>query len=150
MPHSYVSLLVHCVFSTKERRPLIGADLHDQLHSYLGGIARTNGIRALAVGGTADHVHLLLSLPSVLGIAKALQLIKAGSSKWVHDTFPEHDDFAWQEGYGAFSIAVSQVDDTMAYIARQEEHHRRRSFQEEFVAFLEKHGIEYDERFVWG
>jgi REP element-mobilizing transposase RayT len=116
----------------------------------MGGIARENKMRALAIGGVEDHVHILLSIPSTLSVAKALQLIKGGSSKWVHETFPEHRDFEWQEGYGAFSIGVSQVDDTKKYIANQREHHRTRSFQEEFIAFLERHGIEYDPRYVWG
>jgi putative transposase len=150
MPHSYVSALFDCVFSTKERRKTITEDLQERLWQYMGGIARENKMRALSIGGIEDHVHLLLSIPSTVGIAKALQLIKGGSSKWVHDTFPEHRGFDWQEGYGAFSIAVSQVDDTKRYIANQREHHRTKTFQEEFIAFLEKHGIEYDPRYVWG
>lgn len=150
MAHSYVSALFHCVFSTKDRRTTITKDIEERLWQYMGGIARENKMRALAIGGVEDHVHLLLSLPSTLTIAKALQLIKGGSSKWVHDTFPEHRDFEWQEGYGAFSIGISQVDDTKKYIAIQREHHRTRTFQEEFLAFLEKHDIEYDPRYVWG
>jgi len=150
MSHSYTSSLYHCVFSTKERRPAIDHNLQLRLWPYLGGISRDNGIKALAIGGVEDHVHLLLSLPSTLAVAKAMQLVKGGSSKWVHDTFPERRDFAWQEGYGAFSIGVSQVDDTKRYIENQAEHHRRHTFEEEFIAFLERHGIEYDPRYVWG
>jgi REP element-mobilizing transposase RayT len=116
----------------------------------MGGIARENKMQALAIGGIEDHIHLLLSLPSTLDIAKAMQSIKGGSSKWVHDTFPQRKDFAWQEGYGAFSIGISQIEDTKRYIANQREHHRTKTFQEEYVAFLEKHGIEYDPRYVWG
>jgi REP element-mobilizing transposase RayT len=149
MPHSYVSALFHCVFSTKERRKIITPDLQDRLWPYLGGIARENGMKALAVGGVEDHVHLLLSIPSTLAIAKAMQLIKGGSSKWVHETFPAHRSFAWQEGYGAFSIGISQTDTTTTYIQAQPEHHRTKTFQEEFLAFLEKHGIEYDLRYLW-
>ncbi len=104
---------------------------------------------ALAIGGVADHVHLLLSLPSTLAVAKAIQRIKGGSSKWIHDTFPRHKEFSWQEGYGAFSIGVSQVETTTAYIRCQAEHHRTRTFKEEFLAFLKRHGIEYDERYLW-
>ena len=107
-------------------------------------------MKALAIGGIEDHAHLLLSLPTTITIAQALQQIKGASSKWVHDTFPEHRSFAWQEGYGAFSIGVSQVDNTASYILSQAEHHRTRTFQEEFLAFLKKHGIEYDERYLWG
>jgi putative transposase len=150
MPHSYTSCLLHCVFNTKERRPQITHDLRDRLHQYLAGISRQNDVTPLAVGGTDDHVHMLMGLPAALPLAKAMQLAKGGSSKWVHETFPGHQDFAWQEGYGAFSVGVSQVEATVAYIAGQAEHHRKRTFREEFVAFLEKHNIEYDARFVWG
>jgi len=115
----------------------------------MGGVARENQMKAMVIGGVEDHVHLLLSLPSTLAIAKAIQLIKGGSSRWVHETFREHDHFAWQEGYGAFSIGISQVESTGAYIHSQAEHHRRRTFQEEFLAFLKRHGIEYDERYIW-
>ena len=116
----------------------------------MGGIARENKMRALAIGGVADHVHLLLSIPSTLSIAKAMQLIKGSSSKWVHETYPEFKEFEWQEGYGAFTVGISQVPDTKFYIVNQREHHRSKSFQEEFIAFLERHGIEYDPRYVWG
>ena len=106
-------------------------------------------MKAIEVGGRPDHVHLLLSLPSTLSIAKALQLIKGGSSKWVHDTFPEHRCFRWQVKYGAFGVSVSQLDKTIQYIKRQEEHHRKMTFQEEFVALLKKHLIDYEERYLW-
>ncbi|HEX2473505.1 MAG TPA: IS200/IS605 family transposase [Lacipirellulaceae bacterium] len=150
MAHSYVSALFHCVFTTKERRDTITEDLQERVWPYMGGIARENNMRALAIGGVEDHVHLLLSIPSTLSVAKALQLIKGGSSTWVHETFPEYHRLEWQEGYGAFSIGVSQVDDTRQYIANQREHHRTKTFQEEFLAFLERHGIDYDSRFIWG
>jgi REP element-mobilizing transposase RayT len=116
----------------------------------MGGIARKNDMTALAVGGTENHVHILLSVPAAIPLAKAVQLIKGGSSKWVHETFPANHDFGWQEGYGAFSVGISQVEDTVAYIQKQEEHHRTRSFEQEFLAILKKHGIKYDERFIWG
>jgi len=115
----------------------------------MGGIARENRMKALVIGGVEDHVHLLLRPPSTLAIAKAIQLIKGGSSRWVHDTFPEYGDFAWQEGYGAFSIGISQMEGTISYIQSQAEHHRKKTFQEEFLAFLKRHGIEYDERYIW-
>jgi REP element-mobilizing transposase RayT len=150
MGHSYVSALFHCVFSTKQRRKTITDELQKRLWPYMGGIARENKMKALAIGGVEDHVHILLSLPSTRDIAKALQLIKGGSSKWIHDQFPEHRKFAWQEGYGAFSIGISQVQETTAYIDNQRDHHRQRSFEEEFVAFLERHHIEYDPAYVFG
>ncbi len=124
--------------------------LKDRLFPYMGGIARENGIKALAIGGTEDHVHVLISLPSTMAIAKAVQLVKAGSAKWVHEEFREHTGFAWQEGYAAFSVSVSHVEPLKKYIAEQVEHHKKRTFAEEFLALLEKHGIEYDQRYVWG
>src|SRR5256712_5547482 len=149
MPHSYVSNLMHSVFSTKERLPFITPELESRLWPYLGGIARENKMKAIAIGGTADHLHALLSLPSTMSFAKAVQLIKGGSSKWIHDTFREHRKFAWQEGYGAFSVSTSQMEKTIAYIQRQKEHHRRRNFQDEFIDLLNKHGIEYDPRYLF-
>ena len=149
MPHSYVSNLMHCVFSTKERFPIIEAELESRLWAYLGGIARENKMRALAIGGTVDHVHTLLSLPATMDVAKAVQLIKGGSSKWVHDNFREHRKFAWQDGYGAFSVSASQLDRTIAYINGQKEHHRKRTFEDEFIELLDKHGVEYDRRYVF-
>lgn len=146
--HSFTSCLIHCVFATKERRPLIDSLLQQRLWPYLGGIARENGMKALEVGGVSDHVHVLLSLPATLALSKAVQLLKGNSSKWIHETFPEHRDFGWQEGYGAFSIGVSGIDDTVAYIRGQEEHHRKRSFRDEVEVFLKKHGIEYDQRML--
>ncbi len=146
---SYVSSYFHCVFSTKDRRQFITPELRERLWPFLGGIARQNKMKAAEIGGVEDHVHLLLSLPSTLPVSKALQLIKGGSSKWIHDTFPEHRLFAWQEEYGAFSVSVSQLEKTIAYIKGQEEHHRRMTFQEEFLALLKRHRIEYDERYLW-
>jgi REP element-mobilizing transposase RayT len=137
------------VFSTKDRRPIIDADLRERLWPFLGGIARQNKMRALEIGGVEDHVHLLLSLPATMPIAKAMQLIKGGSSKWVHETFPEQRLFAWQVKYGAFSVSASQLDTVVRYIQGQEEHHRKQTFKEEFVTLLVKHGIEYDERYLW-
>jgi putative transposase len=146
---SYVSAYFHCVFSTKERRPLISSALAERLWPFLGGIARENEMRALAIGGVADHVHLLLSLPATMPIAKALQLLKGGSSKWIHETFPEHRSFAWQEKYGAFSVSVSQLATVVRYIKGQEEHHRKIPFQEEFLALLQKHRIQFEEKYLW-
>ena len=146
---SYVSSCFHCVFSTKERRRFITPELRERLWLFLGGIARQNKMKAVEIGGVEDHVHILLSLPSTVAIAKALQLIKGGSSKWIHETFPEQRGFAWQEEYGAFSVSVSQLDKTIEYIKGQETHHRKMTFQEEFLALLKKHRIEYDERHLW-
>jgi putative transposase len=147
--HSYVSNLMHCTFSTKDRYPFIKSELETDIWPYIGGIARANRMKALAIGGVDDHVHALLSLPSTTSFAKAVQLIKGGSSKWVHDTFPKYKKFEWQEGYGAFSVSASQAQRTITYIEGQKEHHRRKTFQEEFRALLDKHGISYDARYLF-
>jgi putative transposase len=148
MSHTYVSGLVHCVFSTKKRRNAIAPEKLSDLWSYLGGIARKNGFKAIAIGGTANHVHILLSLPAAIPLAKVMQLLKGGSSKWMNES--GDGNFAWQEGYGAFTVGISQQAATAAYINSQEEHHRKRSFEDEFLAFLKKHGIDYDPKYVWG
>ena len=149
MSHTYCSALFHCVFSTKERRKAIALELQERLWAYMGGIARENRMTALAVGGTDDHVHLLLSLPSTLAIAEAMRRIKGGSSLWLHESCGL-TGFEWQKGYGALSIGCSQIDATVEYIAGQQEHHRKRDFQAEFLSILKRHGIEHDPRYVWG
>ena len=146
---SYISSYFHCVLSTKERQRLITPALRDRLWPFLGGIARQNQMKAIEIDGVEDHVHILLSLPSTMAISKAWQLMKGGSSKWIHETFPEHRTFAWQEEYGAFSVSVSQLDKIIEYIKGQEAHHRKMTFQQEFLALLKKHRIEYDERYLW-
>jgi REP element-mobilizing transposase RayT len=135
---------MHCVFSTKERSRLITPDLQERLYPYLGGIARENKMKALSIGGVDDHVHMLLSIPATLPVAKAVQLLKGNSSKWVHGVFSNKRLFEWQEGYGAFSIAVSGVKATVRYIESQKEHHQSHSFKDELIAFLEKNGIPYE------
>ena len=150
MAHSYIAGYYHCVFSTRNRRPLITPDVQERLWSYLGGIARENGMRALSVGGMDDHVHVLLSLPATISIAKAVQLIKGGSSKWLNDTFSPAERFRWQEGYGAFTVSISRLSKTIEYIGKQAEHHGRQTFEQEFIAFLERHRIEYERRYVFG
>ncbi|HLW83958.1 MAG TPA: IS200/IS605 family transposase [Candidatus Sulfotelmatobacter sp.] len=148
MSHTYISDLVHCVFSTKLRQNLIPPEIQPELWAFIGGVARENGFKALMVGGTENHVHILLSLPATLPVAKAMQLVKGASSRWMNET--RTHDFAWQEGYGAFTVGISQKAHTIAYIQSQAEHHRKRSFEEEFVAFLKRHDVEYDPQYVWG
>jgi len=150
MANSYLSLYIHLVFSTKGRLAMIFPDLQNRLWAYMGGIARENQMKALSIGGMQDHVHMLLSLPGTLPVAKAVQLIKGCSSKWVHDTFVDFRKFAWQEGYGAFSVNASLLEETIRYIDRQPQHHKQKTFQEEYIEFLKRHQIDYDERFVWG
>ena len=141
MGHTYSHLAVHCVFATKGRSRSIRPEIRDRLWSYMGGIARQNKMTALGVGGSADHVHLVLLLPPAVSAAKAVQLIKSGSSKWLREQGELYYDFEWQEGYGAFTLGISQVPETLKYVESQEDHHRRRTFREEFEAFLRKHGL---------
>ncbi len=141
MPHSFVSQLVHCIFATKNREPWITDDFRDRLCAYMGGIARNHRASALAIGAVADHVHILLSLPSTLSVSKAIQILKGNSSHWIHETFPDKSHFAWQEGYGAFSIGVSQVQKTKSYIANQENHHKTVGFEEEMEEIVRRHGL---------
>ncbi len=143
--HSFTSSLHHCVFATKERETWLTPEIRDRLWPSLGGIARENGMKALEIGGVADHVHVLLSLPATMPISNAMQLIKGSSSKWIHETFPALRHFAWQEGYGAFSIGISGIDETYAYIRDQEEHHRTKSYREEVITFLQRHGLPFDD-----
>ena len=146
--HSFISCLVHCVWSTKNHAPVLSSNLRERLWPYLGGIAREKGMKALAVGRVVDHVHILISLPATLTVAGATQLLKGNSSKWIHETSPNQAPFGWQEGYGAFSIGISGVEATMGYIRNQAEHHRKRTFREELRTMLRKHGLKYDERML--
>ena len=143
--HSFSSSLFHCVFATKGREPVLTPEVRERLWPYLGGIARENSIKALAIGGVADHVHLLLSLPATMALSKGMQLLKGNSSKWIHETYPKLRSFAWQERYGAFTIGVSGINETCAYIRDQEEHHRTRTFREEVITFLQRHGLHFDD-----
>jgi len=145
MSHTHSHNLLHCVFSTKERLPLIRDP--EALWRYTVGLAYNKNIHVVAAGGTADHLHLLILLPQTIALAKAMQEIKANTSRWLRET---SRNFQWQEGYGAFSVSHSQRDAVVQYITKQEEHHRKRTFEEEFIALLQKSGIEYDPRFVFG
>jgi REP element-mobilizing transposase RayT len=127
---------------------LLTPDIRDRLWPYLGGIARENGIKALAIGGVADHVHILLSMPASMSISKATQLLKGNSSKWIHETFSALRAFAWQEGYAAFSIGVSGIEETREYIRNQKEHHRTRTYREEVIVFLQRHGMPFDDAMI--
>jgi REP element-mobilizing transposase RayT len=142
MPSSYVSNHVHIVFSTKNRERAISEALQPRLWAYMAGIAKNHGMHALAIGGMDDHVHALLSLPGVTSIAKATQVLKANSSRWMNEQRP--DRFEWQEGYFACSVSRSQISKVMSYIANQREHHKRRDFAAEMRSFLRAHGFEVE------
>ncbi len=120
-----------------------------RLFAYVGGILRSEGCVLAAAGGMPDHIHFLVSLDKQKSISEIVRIIKANSSKWVHETFPEFSRFAWQVGYGAFSVSFSHIDRVKEYLSRQAEHHRTQTFQEEYLAFLQRHGMEYDERYLW-
>jgi putative transposase len=147
MGDSYSNLLSHIIFSTKNREPLITADLQARLYPYMGGIAREIGATLLTVGGIEDHVHLLIKIPPRLAPADVVRLIKANSSKWVHEELERR--FGWQSGYAVFSVSESVAGEVREYIANQHEHHRTMTFQEEYRKFLVRHGIEFDERYIW-
>jgi REP element-mobilizing transposase RayT len=148
MPQSFSSLHCHIIFSTKNRKAQINAELQPRLFEYIGGILRENSSPLIAAGGTQDHVHLLVSLHRTLSIADTVRLIKTNSSGWVHDEL-RIPEFQWQNGYGAFAVSYSNVDKVKTYIANQEQHHRAVSFQDEFREFLSRHGLEWNERYVW-
>jgi putative transposase len=150
MANTFTSLDFHIVFSTKNREPSLDRVILERLWPYLGGIARDNGMKAREIGGVADHVHLLLSVPASMALSKAVQLIKGGSSHWLKETFPQLKTFSWQDGYGAFTVSRSQVDIVRHYIQNQEEHHRTKTFEDEYRTFLKKHHIDFDERYLLG
>ncbi len=149
MANTFTSLNYHVIFSTKHRERWITPDIEERLWSFLGGIARQNNLRPLLVGGIEDHIHILLGMPPTVTVSEALQRIKGASSAWVKENFPGCQGFAWQDGYGAFTVSKSQIPEIEAYIRKQRDHHRTKSFQEEYRAFLDKHQIQYDEHYLW-
>ena len=149
MPQSLSSILIHLIFSTKHREPFITPTIETELHPYMAKIFRGLRSPSLAINGTSDHLHVLFALGRVIAITDLVEEIKTESSKWIKTKGPEFRNFHWQNGYGAFSIGQSQVPAMKRYIARQKQHHRRVTFQEEYRKFLKAYGIEYDERYVW-
>lgn len=150
MGHTATNLIVHLIFGTKLPRPLIRPAFQLRLHGYLGGIVREMGGVALRINGTADHVHRLVKVPAVCSVAEIARVVKTNSSRWIHERWPEARDFAWQTGYAAFTVSASNVAAVTEYIAGQEEHHRKRPFREELIAFLKKNGSAGDETYLWG
>ena len=148
MPSTHSSLHYHIVFSTKNRVPSIRVEWRDRLHTYLGGIIRTMEGIPIVAGGVDDHVHMLVTLKPVHRVSDVLRDLKKSSSTWVHDEI-ERKAFGWQEGYGAFTVSPSNIPSVKRYIERQEEHHRKRTFREEYLELLRRHGVEFDERYLW-
>jgi putative transposase len=147
MPQTCGNIVVHLIFSTKQRRPLITPEIRSDLFPYLGGIVREMGGTALIINGICNHVHMLIRIRPVHSIAEIARVIKTNSSKWIREK--GHMKFAWQAGYGVFSVSESNIPAVTKYIATQDEHHKKHSFQEEFVAFLKKNSVVYDERYIW-
>lgn len=147
MSSTHLSLHYHVVFSTKDREPWMAPAWRDRLHAYLGGVIREMDGVPEAIGGMADHVHLLIGLKATHRLSDVMRDLKRASSEWVHINVP-FPGFAWQEGYGAFTVSASNREEVVAYIARQDEHHRKRTFREEYLEFLRKTGVDFDERFV--
>ena len=150
MSHTYSSNRIHVIFSTKERERRFGEEIRPKLWAYMAGIAHNHGFEAMIVGGEPDHIHALLLLPPAMPLAKAVQLLKGSSSKWLNESGAAGRDFAWQEGYGAFSVSASQTANVFRYIRNQSSHHAKKSFAEEFVALLKRYGIPYDPAYVLG
>jgi REP element-mobilizing transposase RayT len=149
MAHTYTSLLIHVVFSTSGRTALLTDAIRIDVHAYLGGILRELDAVPIAIGGTADHAHLLIRLPANLALADCLRVVKTNSSRWAKERWPQQRKFAWQGGYGAFSVSESRRAAVIRYIRDQAQHHRRISFQDELVALLKNHRVEFDERYLW-
>lgn len=149
MPQSLVKNYIHITFSTKNRHPFIDGSIQEELFNYLGGICRNLECNPVIVGGYKDHVHILCMLSRKITLMKLIEELKSHSSKWIKTKGKQYLEFYWQNGYGGFSVESRQVEKVRKYILAQEEHHRKISFQEEYVAFLRDHDIEYDERYVW-
>ncbi|MBZ5656447.1 MAG: IS200/IS605 family transposase [Acidobacteriia bacterium] len=150
MSHTYSSNRIHVVFSTKERQKHLREELQPKLWAYIAGIARNHKFEAIKIGGVEDHCHALILLPAAMPLSKAVQTLKGCSSKWLNDTGVAGSNFAWQEGYGAFSVSASQTNGIVEYIKNQLEHHKRRNFEEEFLELLKRYGINYDPAHVLG
>lgn len=149
MPQSLSHILLHIIFSTKDRVPHLSAGIRPDLHAYLAGTVRDLGCECYRVGGTADHVHLAIQLPRTLTVAKVIEILKSSSSKWIKTKSPALENFAWQRGYGAFSISHTHLDLLIQYIDGQEEHHQKVAFQEEYLALLKKLGVKHDKQYLW-
>lgn len=148
MAHTFTNILIHAVFSTSGRAPLLADAIRPHAHAYIGGILRELHAIPIAIGGTADHVHLLTRMPTDLAISECMRVVKTNSSRWLKQRWPQRGAFAWQGGYGAFSVSESRRSAVIRYIHEQAQHHRRISFQEEFLTLLRKHSVEFDERYI--
>ena len=149
MADTFHNLNFHFIWSTKNRQQWITADIETRIWEYLAGIAHQKRMMPLCIGGYDDHIHALVRLPPGLDVSKAVQLLKGPSSKWIHETFTQMRAFAWQDGFGAFTVSKSIIPDVFTYIKNQREHHATKTYQEEFLGFLHRHEIEYKEEYLW-
>ncbi|MCH8278222.1 MAG: IS200/IS605 family transposase [Proteobacteria bacterium] len=149
MPQSLSLVIVHLIFSTKDRQPFFSIEMRASVHAYLATVARNMGCECYRVGGMEDHVHLAIRISRTVTIADLVEQLKTASSKWAKTQSAELGDFSWQRGYGCFSVGPADLDALIDYIDRQQEHHKKRTFQEEFRMLLNKYGVEYDEAYVW-
>jgi len=149
VPQSLSKIILHVIFSTKNREPWLDSDVRPRMRAYLATICRDLGAELVNVGGVADHVHIVTTLPRTLSQADLIERIKKASSKWIKTLDARYRGFFWQRGYGAFSVSPSQLEAVLEYIRAQQEHHRTRTFQEEYRELLRKHGVDFDERYVW-
>lgn len=149
MSQSLADLIIHIVFSTKERYPWIETEVEEELHAYIGGICRNLGCPLIQINGTNDHLHLLLSLGKTVALSKLISEIKSNSSRWIKTKNHTYNKFAWQNGYGAFSVSRPNINSVITYIDKQKEHHKVVSFKEELISMLERANIKYDEKYLW-
>jgi putative transposase len=149
MAHTYTQLLYHLIWSTKERRNSIEPIFQQRLYQYIGGIAKDLDGSLLEIGGMPDHIHLLTLVPPKIGLSDFVKQVKVGSTKWLRDHVPGAWAFAWQQGYGAFSVSRSNEDAVAQYIANQEEHHKKKDFRDEFLGLLRVHEVTFDEKYLW-
>jgi REP element-mobilizing transposase RayT len=151
MANTYSALHYHLVFSTRNRLPHLTPEIEGEVWAYIGGVARKHHMKALEVGGFDDHIHVLVMAPPALAPSQIAQYLKGDSSRWIHENFPALvGSFAWQEGYAIFTVSQTKLESVARYIRNQRRHHQQRTFQDEYRDFLQKQGVEYDERYIWG
>ncbi len=150
MANTYTALFYHILFSTKNRTEFIRPEIEERVWAYIGGVARNHKMTALQIGGVEDHLHALVMAPPTFAPFEIAKFLKGESSKWIHEEFPDLQDFGWQDGYGAFTLSKTNVPNVVSYIQHQRAHHQTQTFQEEYPDFLKKAGVEYDKRYLWG
>lgn len=149
MGQTLTNITIHIIFSTKDRVPFINQEIKKDLLAYLGGIIKKLNANPLIINGMSDHMHILTEIPPTLSVSELMRVVKTNSSRWIHQNYNSGKDFAWQDGYAAFSVSKSAIQTVISYIENQEKHHQNKSFQNEFIAFLKKYNVPYDEKYIW-